>query len=304
MGLAQIHDLGRALRLGIVKLAIEHEDAAPQHLAGRHGDRPGAALGGDAGVDRRRMVVVDTDANQAIIRRLPEKTRLDGGIALHRAMTVDMVRRQIGEHRDIRHQPRRQIDLVGRNFQHIDRARIGARQFEHGLADIAADLRIVAAGIENVTDQGRRRRFAVGAGDGNDGRPARLGAIGAYLAGEEFDIADDLDARLARGRDDRMRRGMGERHARAQHQCFELRPGPFGVRQDCGAGAHGRIAALGGIVPGDDAGTARRQRPHGGHARARQAENGHIFSREAAGGDHRTTSVSKSTGRSAPTPRR
>ena len=72
-----------------------------------------------------------------------------------------------------------------------------------------------------MRDQRRGGRFAVGAGDG-DQRTWR--ARFRALAAEQFDVADDLDAGLARERRRPVRRRMGQRHAGRQHQRGDRRP--------------------------------------------------------------------------------
>ena len=93
-----------------------------------------------------------------------------------RAMAVDMIGREVGQQRDIGHEARRQIDLEAGHFQHIDG--LGGS----GGASSSTDLPILppiwasnpAAG-QDMADQRRGGGFAVGAGDGDDGRAARLG---------------------------------------------------------------------------------------------------------------------------------
>ena len=67
---------------------------------------------------------------------------------------------------------------------------------------------------EDVADQRGRRRFAVGAGDSDIAR-VRLSAA------QQFDIADDLGAGLARPQHGRMRLGKAVRDAGRQHQRRE-----------------------------------------------------------------------------------
>ena len=82
-------------------------------------------------------------------------------------------------------------------------------------ADVAAHLHVAAELAQDVRDERRRRRLAVGAGDGDE---RRLGARERPLAAEELDVADDLDARGAGLLDRPVRLGMRERHAGRQHE--------------------------------------------------------------------------------------
>ncbi len=216
-----------------------------------------------------------------------------------------MIGGEIGQHRHVRREAGRQIDLIGGNLQHIDRPGRGRSQIERGPADIAADLGGVAAGGQDMADQRGRRRFAVGAGHRNHGRAVRLTCGATDFAHEDFEIADDLDAGLARGNHHRMRLGVGERNAGAQDQRGEPRPRPFGEGKDSSARTGGLIAAGGIVVPGHDARACRSQRAHGRDAGTRQSEDGDVLSRECAGRDHvRFTSASTSTARRAPEPPR
>ncbi len=62
-------------------------------------------------------------------------------------------------------------------------------------ADIAAHLGVEAGTAHQMRDQRRGSRFAVGAGDGDERRVRR---VAAPLAAEQLDVADHLDAGLAR----------------------------------------------------------------------------------------------------------
>jgi hypothetical protein len=86
-----------------------------------------------------------------------------------------------------------QVELVGRQLQHIDRPAVHVLEAEHADADVAADAGVAAGAGADVADQGRGRRLAVGAGDGDDLR-ALVGRGGVDRAGEELDVAEDLDA--------------------------------------------------------------------------------------------------------------
>ena len=66
-----------------------------------------------------------------------------------------------------------------------------------------------------MRDQRRRRGLAIGAGDRDERRIRRDAAT---LAAEQLDIADHLDGGVARETHGPVRRRMGERHARREHQ--------------------------------------------------------------------------------------
>ena len=104
-------------------------------------------------------------------------------------MAVEMVGRDVGEDAGIGLEARHQVDLEGRQFQHIDPVPDRLAQQEHRLADIAADIDIASGRREEMAGERRRRRLAVGAGDRH-----QPGAAAGDLALEDFGIADDLDA--------------------------------------------------------------------------------------------------------------
>jgi hypothetical protein len=60
-------------------------------------------------------------------------------------VTIDVIGRDVGEHRDIGRERWREIYLIGRDFQHENRLAVAHAQFENRLADIAADFGGVSA---------------------------------------------------------------------------------------------------------------------------------------------------------------
>src|ERR1051325_1895783 len=82
-------------------------------------------------------------------------------------------------------------------------------------ADVAAELRVVVRAGEQMRDQCRGGRLAVGAGDRDERRVRRDAAA---LAAKQLDVADDLDRGVAREADGPVRRRMSERHAGREHQ--------------------------------------------------------------------------------------
>ena len=94
-------------------------------------------------------------------------------------------------------------------------------------ADIAAHLGVAAGLAHQMRDQRRRRRFAVGAGDGDERRVRR---VTPPLAAEQLDVADHFDAGLLREPHRPVRLRMRQRHAGRQHERGELRP--VGARAD------------------------------------------------------------------------
>ncbi len=197
---------------------------------------------------------------------LLHQPRLQAGVVLHGAVAVEVIGRDVEQDADGGLERRRQLDLERGHFDDVG-AVVGRRlQRQDGGADVAAHLRIPAGFRENVRDQGGRRRFAVGAGDGDERRIRR--ALGP-LAREQLDVADDLDAGGAGFLHGPVRLGMRERHARRQHERRE--PAPVGSREilDRYARVRRSLPAGGTIVCRNDRGAAGHQGAaarHSGHA--------------------------------------
>ncbi len=190
---------------------IVDEDVGRLGARGRDADDL-APLGDQSRRDGAAIVVVEPD--QRDIRGRDEPL-LDRGVILHRPVAVEMIGRQVDEKADARPKRRRKVDLEGRALQHMNAIRRRRRQVEHGHADVAAERDVAACLGQDMGDQRRRRRFAVGAGDGDErrGRRARR-----PLAREELDVADHFDAGRPRALDGPMRLRMGQRHARRQYE--------------------------------------------------------------------------------------
>ena len=304
----KIHHLRRALAPRVVERAVDHEDAAAQNLADRNRHRFRRRHStSKPRVDRGGMRIVDADHDMAALRGLFQQARLDRDIVLHRSVTVDMVGRDVGQNRHVGHETRREIDLIGRNLQHIDRAgRWRLRKSSTGLpilppisAAKPQDARIwpISAVVVDLP------LVPVTAMTG--ARPG-LRAIGPDLAREQFDVADDLDAGGARARHHVMRRGMRQRHAGAEHQRLQFRP----TASSCESAQRvtpspSRFVARGFVVvPRENARAARLQRTHAAQARPRQPEDADVACSRRSVPAIIATSASTWKGRQAPARRR
>uniref|UniRef100_A0A0N5A0A1 Transposase n=1 Tax=Parastrongyloides trichosuri TaxID=131310 RepID=A0A0N5A0A1_PARTI len=247
--------------------------------------------------------LVHADQRQRLIALRLENPALGGDIAFHPAVAVQMVRRHIGQDRHVRREARRQIQLIGRHLDHIDRIRRRLRQGQNPDADIAADVDAEARPFQHPADQGRGRRLAVGAGDGDHARPLPR-RQGGQRPREQLHIADDRHARLMGALDGPVRLGMGQRRARRQHQSRESRP--VGPRQilDQEAFRLGLHPARDAVVPQHGDGPARLKRARRRDPRPSQAEDRDTTPLEAGNGDHRLNAASAWTGRAAPAWRR
>ena len=139
---------------------------------------------------RRRGSNVVVDPDDGEIGRGDEPL-LDRRVVLHRPVPVEMVRRDVEEDADRRPQARREVDLERRHLDDMDAVARRRLERQDRRADVAAHLHVAAGLAQDVGDQRRRGRLAVGAGDGDERRVRReLRA----LAAEQLDVADDLDA--------------------------------------------------------------------------------------------------------------
>ena len=116
-------------------------------------------------------------------------------------------------------------------------------------ADIAAHLGVVASEPGQMRDQRRCGGLAVGAGDGDERRVRR---VAATLAAEQFDVADHLDAGLARHQHAPVRRRMRQRRAGGENQRGEIRPGDGAQIGGDEAGLRGLGDVVRIVVGGDD----------------------------------------------------
>ena len=115
---------------------------------------------------------------------------------------------------------------------------------------------------------------------------ARLRRVAAPLAAEQLDVADHLDRCGARQPHRPVRRRMGERHARREHQRGDFRPVDMAKvgRGNAGAGRlRDRIRI---VVPADDVGAAGEQRTGADQSRAAEPKHGDLSAGEAGDRNH------------------
>ena len=182
-----------------------------------------------------------------------------------RAVAVEMVFRDVEQNADGGMQRRREIDLIGRHFQHVDAAGRERLERQHRHADIAAHLRVAAGAVEEMRDQRGGGRFAVGAGDGDE----------RAVCGRDFarsrqnnSMSPMISTSALRASADRpMRRRMGERHAGRQHQRGDVRPIELAqiLRLEAGGVRLGQLLLV--VVEDDDLGAACDQRARRQQAR-------------------------------------
>ena len=200
-------------------------------------------------------------------------------------ITIEMVGRDVEQGRDVARQRLRDIDLVARQFEHVDPVRGQRILAEDRLADIAPHQARHARLFEQVVDQRGGGRLAVGPGNPDDAVRRKLVA---HLR-KQLDIADQRDVRaLGRG-DDRM---AVERHAgRDDHavEPLEVDHERIGERDPVGH----LLARFLTAVPGGHLGPAVDQHLHGRATRARKPEHGVALACEGAIRLHRSFSVDR-----------
>ena len=207
-------------------------------------------LVGEIAADR----VVDADDRRGARGLMRKNAPFGGDIPVHPAMPVEMVRGDVEQHRDVEGERVDQLEL--------ERAQLRAhrcRRCRAAPATAPAVPRLPPistrrpALAEDVADQRRRRRFAVGAGDADI---ARLGLCPA----EQLDVADDLRSRP------RGRAGPPDAARDSCAGCLATGPARRCPRQSaCGEVAErdlagDRVARRGIVVPGEDLGAAGGER--------------------------------------------
>ena len=150
-----------------------------------------------------------------------DEALLDRRVFRDRAVPVEMVRRDVEEDADRRLQAWCEVDLKRRHLNDMDAVARGRLKRQDRRADVAAHLHVAAGLAQDVGDERRRRRLAVGAGDGDE---RRVGRKLRALAAEQLDVADDLDAGGFRQPRRPVRLGMGQRHAGREDQRRKARP--------------------------------------------------------------------------------
>ena len=116
-----------------------------------------------------------------------EQPRLGRGIGLEPVITVEMIGRDVEQHRDIAIERLRQVDLIARQLQHIDAALRQRLLLKDRQPDVSAESRRNAGGLQNVVDQRDGSGLTVRAGNADDLVRRQRGA----RLGEELDVADD-----------------------------------------------------------------------------------------------------------------
>ena len=118
-----------------------------------------------------------------------------------------------------------------------------------------------------------------------------LGCAQSPLAGEHFDVADDLDTALARLDDCPMRLGMRQRHPRRQHQCRKSRPVDRREVDERDTLTSCRLTPRRAVIPRCDVGAAFEQRARGSGPRSAETEDSNRFALKGGSANHRQKSI-------------
>ena len=214
-----------------------------------------------------------------------EDPRFRRDIPLHPAVSLQMIGAHIGQDGHIGREAGRQVQLIARDLDHIDRARRRSRKRQHADADVAADVNGHPRLFQHPADEGRGGRLAVGAGDGDHLGPLPLRQR-RDRSREQFNVADDLDPGRLRLANGPVRLRMGQGRARRQDQRRET--GPVGAgqvldREPFRLGLHPAGHA---VVPQHRQGPARLERARRCKAGAAEPEDGDATAFKAGDEDH------------------
>ena len=251
------------------------------------GHRDGA---GDRGRQRGAVGVVDADHGEVRGGVLVvEDAALGVDIARHVAVAVEMVGREVEQHRGVEAQMRHALEHVARHLEHVDAVVAQQRQGQCRRAEIATRAGLDAGPGEQVADQHGGGGFAVGAGDAHE---AGLGAGRAHGMEQDRRIRQHGHPTRDRRGGERMRAGAEMRDAGGEHQRVE----PLGVvllrEPDTGGG--GLSAAGLAVVPRRHVG-AHRDQPLG----RRQTVAAETEHRDAAAGEQVARKIGGEVGRVA-----
>ena len=172
LGIRQVADRDAALARAVHQLAAQREHAVAESPLGR--DRHDAAAIADLELGRQRAAIIVVHADHHRVRAclVGEHDLLGAAIVVHRAVAVEMIGRQVEQHGGVGAKALRALQLIARQLDDVVAARMHAVEVEHAAPDIAADLRVLAERLQDVSDERRGRGLAIGPGDGDD-----LGAV-------------------------------------------------------------------------------------------------------------------------------
>ena len=268
------------------KPALRRRDLPARALrpGAAHADHPvvGRPLG-QLPREERALRLVHAD-DRAVGPALGEEAALGREIAAGARVAIQVVGREVRQHRHVGGQRARKLGLVGRQLQHDHVALLRGVEIQHPASDIARQMRPAPRPGQHVVQQRRGRGLAVRAGDRDH---LRRGPVMAQGAEEQAHVVVHRHAGRVGGGDGRMRRGIEMRDAGARDQTVDIlqraRAGEVAQRE---AFRLGRLAPTGPVVPGQHRRAPGPQRPRRREARTAQAEHGDRRPFESADRDH------------------
>ena len=236
-----------------------------------------------AGGEEGPVEVIDAD-HRNLRRAKLEKSPFGREIAAEAAVAVQMIGREVQENRDVRRQRAGEVELVRGKLQH-HRLAIGGRvKVQHAAPDIAAHLAGTAIGGEDVVDQGRGGRLAVGPRDADHPHLRPRHGDGAE---EERDVIVHQRPGGAGGGDGGVRRRVKMGDAGGDDEKRRILPSfRFGQVLDGEPLGGGGLAGGFAVVPADRDRLSRGERAGGGEAGAAKAEDADVAAFVSADGDH------------------
>ena len=259
----------------------------PQEREARHRSPPRRAGG-----EREHGGVVRVQHPHALLGGVAKQQPLVGIVRVDRRIAIEVVRRQVREHADVRSEMRAVVQLERRHLDGQPLIALGAeRDVGEREADVPRGFGFEASDAQQMRDQGGGRRLAVRAGHRDAAHALRPRGAEAQV-----DLRNDLSARFPRGfqgrrvrrhagRDHDAGRGADLRQVVVSH--FHLDTGKPAQRQ-CGVAGVGMI----GRVAGVHARALAREQPRGGDTAVPQPEHGDDAA-PPGGGDHRTFNVAR-----------
>ena len=283
--------LPRLARLRKPALPRRHAPARAVEPAGGDADDPIVALRLLKLVGEVAPLVLVHPDHAALGPAFREQPPLGGEVAAKPAVPVEVIGREVGEDADVGGERAREVGLVARKLEHDDVLLARRVEVEHAAADVAGQMRPAPRLHEDVVKKRGGGGLAVRAGDAD--HPWRL-ALVPERAEEQADVVVHRHARVPRGADRGMRRGVEMRDAwRGDERRHALeRAGlrrvayrePLGLR---------RRPPLRAVVPGHHPGAPGPQRARRGEAGSPEAQHRDRFALVSGNGDHRPAAMSR-----------
>jgi len=239
------------------------------------------AAGAERDAPRAAAEVLDAEAGRrdgdVVVALMGEDPQLRREVVLECAMAVEVVGLHVEQHRSLGREVQRVLELEGARLaddHRLRRQRPG--EAAHRGADVPGDRDRPARLAVDVAEQLDRRRLAVRARDGDE--------LVGQQAPAQLELAEDRDAALAGGRDDRRL----ARHAGRLHDRPRMRQEREPVGPHVGLEPVRYVGAA--RIDGHDPLAARQQRAPGGDPRAREPDD-----EPGAGGQRRARALRQRT---------